>query len=99
MNLYDGYQIGTETESYAWINLDAVKLLEMDEDSQIHLEKEDRHLKIQLDHGDLFFCVTEKLEKDESLEFTFQIRQTCLWLSEERQASLSVVPKTLHPLF
>lgn len=69
MNLYNGYQVDTKQESYAWIDLDAVKLLKMDQNSEIHLENEDKHLKVQLDEGELFFCVSEKLNEDESLEF------------------------------
>ena len=38
MNLYSGYQIGTESESYAWINLDHVKLIKMDESSDAELQ-------------------------------------------------------------
>ncbi len=68
MNLYSGYGVDTETESYAWVDLDEEKLLVMDEQSSTHLENENRKLKISLDQGSMFFCVTEDLEEDESME-------------------------------
>lgn len=69
MNLYNGYGVGTETDSYAWIDLDKTKLLKLDESSSADLEKDGRKLRVRLVEGDLFFCVTERLGKDEELEF------------------------------
>ena len=34
MNLYSGYAVGTEQASFAWIDLDALKILEMDQESR-----------------------------------------------------------------
>lgn len=69
MNLYNGYGVGTEPTSYAWINIDNTKLLKMDKQSHANLEASGRKLKINLDSGSMFFCVLEDLEKDEVLEF------------------------------
>ena len=44
MGLYSGYGVDTETESYAWINLDDVKLTKMDADSEISILKKDKAL-------------------------------------------------------
>ena len=38
MNLYSGYQMETNPESYAWINLDDVKLIKMDQNSDIEIQ-------------------------------------------------------------
>ena len=39
LGLYSGYGVDTETESYAWIDLDRVKLTKMDENSEISIQK------------------------------------------------------------
>ena len=38
-SLYSGYRVGTEAKSHAWISLDDVKLVKMDEESAIELRK------------------------------------------------------------
>lgn len=68
MKLYSGYNMNTEEVSYAWIDLDHVKLVKMDETSEIAIEKEDKKLEIQLKSGGLFFHVAEPLEEDETME-------------------------------
>lgn len=82
MNLYDGYLVGTAENSFAWMNLDFVKLLKLNESSNAVLEKDGRKLKVVLQSGDMFFCVLEELEKDESLtletgNMSMAIRGTC----------------------
>lgn len=69
MNLYSGYGVGTEAESYAWIDLDKTKLLKLDESSTANLQKDGRKLRIRLESGDIFFCVTKPLTEEEGLEF------------------------------
>ena len=78
MNLYDGYGLTTSDTSYSWIDLDQTKLLKMDENTKTSISKNDKKLKIRLENGSLFFCVSEALKEDESLEF------------EARNASLSI---------
>ncbi len=85
MNLYSGYQIGTESKSYAWINLDHVKLIKMDESSDAELQKNGKNLELQVRSGSLFFHVTEPLAEDETLNIrtstmTVGIRGTCGWV-------------------
>lgn len=70
MNLYSGYGVSTADASYAWIDLDKTKLLKMDESSSARLEKDGLKLKITMDCGDLFFCITKPLADDETLELT-----------------------------
>ena len=41
LSLYSGYTVATQTESYAWINLDAVKLAKMDAESAIEIVKDE----------------------------------------------------------
>ena len=69
MNLYDGYGLRTEEESYGWILLDQAKLLKMDEETDASIRKDGKKLKIGVSSGELFFCVKEPLSNGESLEF------------------------------
>ena len=78
MNLYDGYGLTTSDTSYSWIDLDQTKLLKMDEKTKTSISKNDKKLKISVESGSLFFCVSETLKEEESLEF------------ETRNASLSI---------
>ena len=85
MNLYSGYQVGTESGSYAWINLDHVKLVKMDESSDAELRKNGKDLELYVHSGSLFFHSTEPLEEDETLEIRSStmavgIRGTCGWV-------------------
>lgn len=85
LNLYSGYHMATETKSYAWIDLDSVKLAKMDEGSQIEIQKSGKKLEILLNAGGLFFHVTEPLGEDETMEIRTSsmmvgIRGTCGWV-------------------
>ena len=85
LGLYSGYGVDTQTESYAWIDLDEVKLTKLDQDSEIEIKKEDKHLTIEVKSGSLFFNVTEPLAGDESLDIRCStmavgIRGTCGWV-------------------
>ena len=87
LGLYSGYQVGTEAASYAWIDLDEVKLAKMDEDSEIEIQKSEDKKKLEIDvrSGGLFFNVTEPLGEDESMEIRTStmitgIRGTCGWM-------------------
>lgn len=86
MGLYSGYGVDTETESYAWINLDDVKLTKMDADSEISILKKDKALEILVENGSLFFYVKEPLAADESFgihtsDTIVGIRETCGWVT------------------
>ena len=59
LNLYSGYQLETQTTSYAWINLDKVKLTKMDAESEIEITKKRNNLEIMVHSGKLFFHITE----------------------------------------
>ena len=85
LNLYSGYHMATETESYAWIDLDSLKLAKMDAESQIEIQKSGKKLEILLNAGGLFFHVTEPLDEDETMEIRTSsmmvgIRGTCGWV-------------------
>lgn len=85
LGLYSGYGVGTEAESYAWIDLDHVKLAKMDQSSQISVSKEDKALSIDVISGSLFFNVTEPLADDETMDIRTStmavgIRGTCGWV-------------------
>ena len=59
LGLYSGYQVETSQTSYAWINLDKVKLTKMDAESEIEIAKRKNDLEIIVHSGKLFFHVTE----------------------------------------
>ncbi|MCM1025119.1 MAG: leucine-rich repeat protein [Roseburia sp.] len=95
MGLYSGYGVATEAESYAWINLDDVKLTKMDAESKIGIRKEGRALEVLVEQGSLFFQVTEHLAEDESLTIRSSntvvgIRGTCGWVSVDAAGSLEL---------
>lgn len=95
MGLYSGYGVDTKTESYAWINLDDVKLTKMDADSKISIQKKDRALKVLVEKGSLFFHVTEPLAEDESLDIRSSdtivgIRGTCGWVTLDEWTHLEL---------
>ena len=48
LGLYSGYGVDTQTESYAWIDLDSVKLTKLDQDSEIAITKEGKELEIEV---------------------------------------------------
>ncbi|MBD5153858.1 MAG: FecR domain-containing protein [Oscillibacter sp.] len=85
MKLYSGYHLETQPVSYAWINLDSVKLAKMDENSEIGIRKEGKDLTIFLDAGGLYFNISEPLPEDETMSIRTStmivgIRGTCGWV-------------------
>ena len=94
LGLYSGYGVGTGSASYAWIDLDDVKLTKLDQNSEISIQKEGKALNIELKSGSLFFNVTEPLEDDETMNIRTStmlvgIRGTSGWV--EAQGSTSRV--------
>lgn len=67
MKLYNGYQVDTMEESFAWIELDGTKLAKLDAASEAEIRKSGKKLEILLDSGNIFFNVTEPLKDDEVL--------------------------------
>lgn len=93
LGLYSGYQVGTQAESYAWIDLDRVKLTKMDAGSEIEIIKDGKKLEIDVKSGSLFFNVTEPLAGDETMDIVTStmmigIRGTCGWVTENTAALL-----------
>ena len=85
LSLYSGYDLRTREESYAWVDLDEVKLTKLDQDSRAEIEKEGKDLTIRVREGSLFFHVTESLAEDETLTIRVStmavgIRGTCGWV-------------------
>lgn len=86
LGLYDGYAVDTKAQSCAWIELDAVKLTKLDENSGIGIHKEGKALEIEIKSGSVFFNVTEPLANDETLNICSStmlvgIRGTCGWVT------------------
>lgn len=104
LDLYGGYEVGTLTESYAWINLDKVKLTKMDQDSAIEIQKNKKHLEIIVNEGSLFFHVAEPLADDETLNIRTSsmivgIRGTCGWVEipvDEESARVYLLEGTIR---
>ena len=87
LGLYSGYGVGTRPASYAWIDLDDVKLAKLDQNSEIAIRKEGKALDIEVKSGSLFFNVTEPLSDDETLNIRTStmlvgIRGTCGWVED-----------------
>ena len=87
LGLYSGYGVGTRPASYAWIDLDDVKLAKLDQNSEIAIQREGKALDIELKSGSLFFNVTKPLEDDEAMNIRTStmlvgIRGTCGWVEE-----------------
>lgn len=85
MGLYNGYSVATKKESYAWVNLDDVKLTKMDQKSKIEITRDGKMLEIELLSGALFFNVKEPLADDETMNIRSStmmvgIRGTCGWV-------------------
>lgn len=85
LHLFQGYMMATQDLSYAWLNLDRARLVKMDEESQIELEKSGKKLEIVVDRGNLFFNIAEPLKDDETLDIRTSsmmvgIRGTCGWV-------------------
>lgn len=85
LGLYNGYGIGTQKKSFAWIDLDDTKLTKMDEKSDIDIKKDGKKLELVVNSGGLFFNVTKPLEDDESMDIRTStticgIRGTCGWV-------------------
>ena len=92
LSLYSGYGVGTRSASYAWIDLDDVKLTKLDQNSEISIQKEGKALNIEVISGSLFFNVTQPLEDDETMEIRAStmlvgIRGTCGWVENRNSIS------------
>ncbi len=95
MNLYSGYLVGTRKESYAWIDLDRVKLTKVDARSEVEIQKKRDKLEIIVNSGNLFFNITEPLEDNETLDIRSSsmvvgIRGTCGWVEVEDDSRMRV---------
>lgn len=95
MKLYDGYSVRTKSESYAWVDLDSVKLTKLDQLSIAEIEKKGKKLTISVESGNLFFNITEPLEDDESLDIRtstmgIAIRGTCGWVEVPKDGTMRV---------
>lgn len=93
LGLYSGYGVDTNSKSYAWIDLDDVKLVKMDQDSEIAIAKEEKKLEIEVKSGSLFYNVTQPLADDETMTIRTStmavgIRGTCGWVTQDAAALL-----------
>ena len=80
--------MGTEAESYAWIDLDNVKLAKLNENSAAAITRDGKNLTIDVTSGSLFFNVTQPLADDETMGISTSsmlvgIRGTCGWAAQK----------------
>ena len=92
LRLYSGYGVGTRAASYAWIDLDDVKLAKLDQNSEIAIRKEGKMLDIEVKSGSLFFNVTQPLEDGETMNIRTStmlvgIRGTSGWVTAGKDFS------------
>lgn len=85
MFLYNGYNMKTNENSYAWINLDSERIAKADENSEISFEKKNKKTKIDILRGNMFFDIERHLDKDETLSIhtstmAVGIRGTSGWI-------------------
>ena len=85
----------SSSASFAWINLDDVKLAKLDEKSEIAIQKEDKRLELEVKSGSLFFNVTQPLEDDETMNIRTSsmvvgIRGTCGWVEVPDASHMNV---------
>ena len=95
LGLYSGYTVGTGEESYAWIDLDKVKLTKLDANSAVEIVKDGKNLSINVTSGSLFFNITEPLAGDETMEISTSsllvgIRGTCGWVEVPAAGTMRV---------
>ena len=79
LGLFSGYGVATRAASYGWINLDDTKLTKMDENSDVDIQKEGKHLTLTVNSGSLFFNVTKPLAEDETLNIRTSTMVTAIW--------------------
>lgn len=103
LGLYSGYGVDTSSESYAWIDLDDVKLVKLDQNSEISITKEDKKLEVEVKSGSLFFNVTQPLADGESMNIRTStmmlgIRGTCGWVvsNGDRGAQVFLLEGTME---
>ena len=103
LDLYSGYGVKTHSESYAWIDLDDVRLTKLDQESEIAIQQDGKALDIELKSGSLFFNVTEPLGDGETMSIRTStmlvgIRGTCGWVvsNGERGAQVFLLVGTVE---
>lgn len=103
MRLYSGYDLTTAYRSYAWINLDSVKLTKLDASSEIEIRKSGDDLEIIVNAGKLYFNITEPLSDEETLNIRTStmavgIRGTCGWVeaADERHMKVYILEGTVE---
>ena len=65
MKLYNGYQITTSSKSYAWLTFDEHKVVKVDANSIVEVQKKKEKVTLYIVAGNLFFNVKEPLKSKE----------------------------------
>jgi len=68
MRLFDGYTIITAKDGMAYLSIDNMKSIRLDQNTKVSIVKKDKVNEIQIMSGSIFFSVKEKLKDDETLD-------------------------------
>jgi len=68
MRIFDGYTVITGADSTAYLSIDNMKSVRLDQNTKVSIVKKDKVNEIQVANGSIFFSVKEKLKDDESLD-------------------------------
>ena len=96
MRLFSGNALATGTESRAGISLDEAKTVTLGGESGAELGQKGRRLQMRLRYGELYFNVSEPLEKNESFQIetasmTLSIRGTTGYVVSEEENRTGVI--------
>lgn len=68
MRIFDGYTVVTAKDSTAYLSIDNMKSIKLDQNTKISIIKKNNINEIQVVNGSIFFSILEKLKADESLD-------------------------------
>lgn len=85
MNLYSGDHVITADLSYAWMSIDDINTIKLDEESESEIRENKKKSDVLLSRGSLFFNVTKSLSDDKSLNIrtstvNAQIHEASGWM-------------------
>lgn len=100
LKLFDKYQVKTGSDSYAYVILDENKLVLLNENSLLEINKAGKKLKLNLLNGELYFNVSKPLKNDETFEIQTQtmitgIRGTDGFVIGGEQSSVELITGTV----
>lgn len=68
MRIFNGYNVKTDSSSYAYLSLDDKKVVKLDKNTEVNIKKSWFSNKVVVLSGTIFFNVTESLKNNETLD-------------------------------